>query len=521
MFKGTSFSTGGYSAEYGQALSSALALDSKDKAEMTRTDIGILSVGGDITHTQAWKRGSIIGKIQYTNIRPYFGLINQEIDWEKPPVSIEGSGAFRQQVGKDGMLKVYGNFNHANYSIYQHSIDDYNSKFLYDLTNNYRYLNGFYKEALNDNWIVRGGVSYTYQENDAMVGDDNIVETEKGVHAKTVFEGSLSDKVELKTGAELIQRTYNQQFTFDDGSNLTRAFDEVIAAGFAEADIYTSNKFVTRAGARFEYNNLMDQLSVDPRISLAYKTGTSSQVSFAYGKFRQTAKNELVRINTTLDPEKAEHFILNYQRIENNRTFRVETYYKKYEDLVKYVNDDASVLNNAGNGYAKGIELFWRDNRSLRNTDYWISYSFLDTKRNYLNYPYKAAPTFASKHNFSAVYKYFVQAINSQLGFTYSYTSGRPYNNPNTGKFNNGETPVYSDLSFNWSYLPKPYLIVYLSCTNLLGRDNIFGYEYSTEQNANGIYNSRPVRQAAPRFLFLGIFITLSKDKSVNQLPSL
>ncbi|SKC56008.1 TonB-dependent receptor [Ohtaekwangia koreensis] len=521
MFKGTSFSTGGYSAEYGQALSSALALDSKDKAEMTRTDIGILSVGGDITHTQAWERGSIIGKIQYTNIRPYFGLINQEIDWEKPPVSIEGSGAFRQQVGKDGMLKVYGNFNHANYSIYQHSIDDYNSKFLYDLTNNYRYLNGFYKEALNDNWIVRGGVSYTYQENDAMVDDDNIVETEKGVHAKTVFEGSLSDKVELKTGVELIQRTYNQQFTFDDGSNLTRAFDEVIAAGFAEADIYTSNKFVTRAGARFEYNNLMDQFSVDPRISLAYKTGTSSQVSFAYGKFRQTAKNELVRVNTTLDPEKAEHFILNYQRIENNRTFRIETYYKKYDDLVKYVNNDASILNNAGNGYAKGIELFWRDNRSLRNTDYWISYSFLDTKRDYLNYPYKATPTFASKHNFSAVYKYFVQAINSQLGFTYSYTSGRPYNNPNAGKFNNGKTPVYSDLSFNWSYLPKPYLIVYLSCTNLLGRDNIFGYEYSTEQNANGIYNSRPVRQAAPRFLFLGIFITLSKDKSVNQLPSL
>jgi hypothetical protein len=35
MFKGTSFSTGGYSAEYGQALSSALVLDSKDKGELT------------------------------------------------------------------------------------------------------------------------------------------------------------------------------------------------------------------------------------------------------------------------------------------------------------------------------------------------------------------------------------------------------------------------------------------------------------------------------------------------------
>lgn len=84
MFKGTSFSTGGYSAEYGQALSSVLALDSKDKQEMTRTDFGILSVGGDVSHTQVWDRASLAGKIQYTNIRPYYNLIRQEIDWKVP-----------------------------------------------------------------------------------------------------------------------------------------------------------------------------------------------------------------------------------------------------------------------------------------------------------------------------------------------------------------------------------------------------------------------------------------------------
>jgi hypothetical protein len=55
----------------------------------------------------------------------------------------------------------------------------------------------------------------------------------------------------------------------------------------------------------------------------------------------------------------------------------------------------------------------------------------------------------------------------------------------------------------------------------VLGRDNIFGYEYSTSADAQGIFNNRPIRQAAPRFLFLGIFITLSKDKTTNQLPTL
>ena len=122
---------------------------------------------------------------------------------------------------------------------------------------------------------------------------------------------------------------------------------------------------------------------------------------------------------------------------------------------------------------------------------------------------------------FSAVGKYFVTSWKSQIGATYSYTSGRPYNNPNTEKFNGSQTPYYQDVSVNWSYLPKPSLIIYLSCTNLLGRDNIFGYEYSATPNTEGFYNSRPVGQPAPRFLFVGIFLTISKDKSMNQLPSL
>lgn len=132
-----------------------------------------------------------------------------------------------------------------------------------------------------------------------------------------------------------------------------------------------------------------------------------------------------------------------------------------------------------------------------------------------------AIPSFASKHNISVVAKYFITRLRSQLGATWSFTSGRHYNNPNEPEFNAGRTPSYRDLSFNWSYLPKPYLIVYFSCTNLLGRDNIFGYEYGSVPNDDGLYNSRAVRQPARRFLFLGLFYTISKDKSVNQLPTL
>lgn len=516
MFKGTSFSTGGYSAEYGQALSSALVLNSKDKADMNQTDIGILSVGGDVAQTIAGERSSWTGKLQYTNVTPYFDLIRQRVDWNKAPVSTEGSTAFRQRVGKDGMLKFFGNFNRSNLAMYNHDIAAPENKQLYDLTNKYGYGNGSYQQSLNEKWSIRGGVSYTFNGNFLKLDGQPMSEQEKGVHAKVVVENSLSDKVELRFGTETIARNYSAS-----QNDLSIGFDENISAAFAETEAYANKHLVAKAGARLEHNSLNGKTAVDPRLSVAYKPGSNGQFSFAYGTFRQSAANQYVRYNNNLNSERAEHFIVNYQVITNNRTLRVEGYYKRYNDLVKFTDANMYRPTSDGHGYARGVEFFWRDSKSIKNVDYWVSYSFLDTERDYLAFPYAATPSFASKHNFSFVYKHFITQLKSQLGLTYSFGSGRPYYDPNSEAYNGGRTPFYQDVSANISYLPRNWLIVYASCTNLLGRDNVFGYEFASTPDAAGVYASRPLRQAAPRFAFIGVFITISKNKTVNQLPNL
>jgi hypothetical protein len=523
MFKGTSFSTGGYSAEYGQALSSALVLNSKDGVEMNQTDIGILSVGADVAHTQVWDKASVSGKIQYTDLRPYFGMINQEIDWHSPPVSFEGHAVYRQRVGKDGMLKFYSNYNHSELSMYNHEILNPQSKHLFELDNTYQYNNLSYRQSLNTKWSIRGGTSLTMNKNQIMLDGQPLTESENGIHAKMVLENSVSDKVELRFGTELIDRTYKLFRADELAGTETISFDEPIGAAFIEAELYANNQFVVKVGGRTEYNGMINAWSVDPRASMAYKPWKKGQFSFAYGTFRQSSQNQYLRINQSLGAEKAEHFILNYQVINNDRTFRIETYYKKYDNLIKFDDYNSQVLTNSGKGYAKGLEFFWRDSQTIKNVDYWVSYSLLDTKRDYLGFPGLATPAFASTHNFSFVYKHFVKAIKSQVGFTYSYASGRPYYNPNknSNEFHSDRTPYYQDISLNIAYLPKPNLIVYFSTTNLLGRDNIFGYEYSTGVDGSGKFVNRAIRQPAPRFLFIAVFITLSKNKSVNQLPNL
>jgi hypothetical protein len=275
---------------------------------------------------------------------------------------------------------------------------------------------------------------------------------------------------------------------------------------------------------RVDYSSLQVKTAFAPRFSLAYKSGESSQLSFAYGQFSQQPLSEWLRYASKLDFEKADHYILQYQLIRNDRTLRAEIYHKQYSQLISYKGQapmQIYSLANQGDGYANGFDLFWRDRKSIKNVDYWISYSFLNTQRSYLNFPQKATPTFASAHNISWVYKHFLSGLRTQLGTSVSYSSPRPYHDPNGDGFNAGRTPAYWDVSANAAFLYRQHIIFYVSATNLIGRDNIFGYRYAQQADAEGFYKQEAIRQGATRFLFVGIFITLSQNKTTNQLDNL
>ena len=85
LFKGITFSTGGYSAEYGQALSSILLLSTTDIPDQEKTDISVMSVGGGIGHTEIWGDESLSINTSYINLAPYESLIpsKQGVRWNK------------------------------------------------------------------------------------------------------------------------------------------------------------------------------------------------------------------------------------------------------------------------------------------------------------------------------------------------------------------------------------------------------------------------------------------------------
>ena len=516
LFKGTTFSTGGYSAEYGQALSSALVLNSVDLAPQTQTDVSLMTVGVDATHQHRWENTSLLVKGEYTNLAPYQGLVKQDVAWERAPVSGGGSVALRHKTSAQGMLKLYGYANRGQLALRRPTISGDNSDNI-RVQNDNLYLNGTYQEAFTDRWSLRTGVSYTQDQTATTVNSQLFGESSTGVHTKATVTYDASEYLAIRGGGEHQFDQGVHRYQLAEGE-VVQAWNDQLTAGFVEADVYARSRWVARAGVRGEHSSLSQTTYVAPRLSLAYQTGSASQVSLACGAFTQRPESSLLANGLRLLPERATHYIANYQRSKNGRTFRAEAFQKSYRDLVKTIDRQAT---NRGYGYARGVELFWRDRSSIKNVDYWVSYSLLDTQRDYRDFPTLAPPTFAARHTFSVVYKHFVPSIKTQLGARYSFASGRPYFNPNHDSFHGDRTRSFNNLSLNAAYLIRQHIILYASATNVLGAPNVFGYEYASQPDDQGTYARRVVGPPAPRFFFVGLFITLSRDGKTNQLDNL
>ena len=524
LFKGITFSTGGYSAEYGQALSSVLLLNTTDLPDQEKTDISVMSVGGMVGHTKIWGKQSLSINTSYINLAPYEFLVpsTQGIRWRKPYESISGEAVFRSK-GENNIFKFYTGFNHANLDIEQEDIN-YENFVPFALKNNNLYLNTTYKHFLENDWMFSTGTSISFDKNDIRLLSDNIETKEIATHLKMKLRKNFSSRFQLDFGGEYFNQDYDDVFITANGSGFTSDFKDELIAGYTEANVFFSNRFATKLGLRGEYSQALQSFSLSPRISFAYKSSDKGQFSLAYGDFYQNPSIEYLKFDKSLEYEKTSHFILNYQLMGDGTTFRAEAYYKDYDDLVKF-DTEMPLFNSAyssqGSGYATGLDIFWRDNQNIKNLDYWLSYSYLDTERDYLNFQTKAKPNFAPRHNFSLVTKYWVNDWRSQVGFSFTHASGRPYDNLNTTAFLAEKTKSYNNLSFNWAYLISQQKILYFSVNNVLGFNNINGYQYADVPNMNGVYDRRAIRPPADIFFFVGFFWTISTDKQSNQLDNL
>jgi vitamin B12 transporter len=550
IFKGTVFSAGGYSALYGQALSSALILESIDLPDQSSANLVVSFIGGSAGFQKLSKKKNASWGINYgyTNVYAAFKVLKTKPDYFVIPEYHTGDANFRFKTSKTGFLKYYGYFSHNRVGIRTESLDSIGYKDAFRLKNFNMYHNLSWKENLGNRWKFNTGASYTNNKDNIKGSNQDDANNDVVLtgleyknfglntrgnyfNAKAVFEKRLQGLSAIRFGAEYNYSDDKANYTLYNGQKYLNTIKENLVSGFAETDVYLTNDLAAKLGARMEHSQILDKFNFAPRVSLAYKLGEEGQASLAYGVFYQTPERKYLPSPNELSFAKATHYILQYQKVTSQITFRAEAFYKKYEDLLKtaVINNQQIASSNNGYGYAKGFEIFWRDRKTIKNFDYWISYSYLDTKRDFLNYPAEIQPNFAAKHTANLVLKKFVTRMKTQFNANYVFATGRPYYNIRYDNANNkfaiydqGKTIPYNSLSFSVNYLPNvfkqganKFTVFVFSITNVLGSKQVYGYNYSY----NGL-RKEAIVPPTKTFIYLGAFFSFGVDRTQDVINS-
>ncbi len=545
LFKGNVFSSGGYSALYGQALSSVLILESLDLPEQTSFDFGFspIFVSANYQKLNQKKTASWGVAEVYSNLGLMGKLLNFNTDFEKFPQGYGFDGNFRIKTKKGGFIKYYGSVDENSLAVGSASLEKDTDRNLVSLKGQNMYHNLSYREKFGK-YLLNIGSSYTYNFNDLNFStfknnteQSNMPITNKSnyINAKAVLERKMNRASIIRAGFEL----NNANETMKYGS-FERNYKDLISSFFAETDLIFTNNLSAKIGARAERSSYLDQWNFSPRAALAYRISPQWTTSLAYGIFYQNPESKYIFSNQ-FSFQRADHYIFQVQKNSDGRSLRFEAFYKKYGDLIKTTalsninqsatnNQNQIAYDNSGSGFAKGIELFWRDKKTFKEIDYWLTYSYLDSKRDFLNYPFSLAPNFASKHTFNAVAKKFITNWKTGFNLSYTYSKGRPYyyiitKGDNNGKLVNvlddsGRLKDYSGLNFSVNYVPsigkkdaKSFTVFVLSINNILGNKNIYGYNYSSDGKSR-----TAVVPPVNTFIFVGVFVSFGVDKTNDAI---
>ncbi|MFD1816473.1 Outer membrane receptor proteins, mostly Fe transport [Pseudarcicella hirudinis] len=525
LFSGNFFSSGGYSAMYGQALSSTLILDTRKLPDRSTFNLNVGSIGANMEFNKLLpdKKQSFGASLNYSNLQPYYQVVKQYRDFTTGPAYLDATVNYRLKVSKNGYLKFLGMYGNNAVSFYENNLDQVNLKNYLGLKSKNLYGNISFSNFIGNGTFIQTGLSYSSQRNqyelDTLAADQSVqmpknqrIVDGEVFQARAVIRKILSPVTDLYTGMEYFYSNdeINNIQTLS-GKALSGLVKDHYWAGFAESNWKLSDKIEGRTGVRLEYSSVLRQWAFSPRATINYTFAPKSRLFFSYGDFYQKPLSDYL----TVEPEKrtfqkSTHYILGFQKEYKTNLIRMELYHKDYSGLIKTIPD----INSNGKGYAQGAEVFWKNSTMIRNLEYWISYSYLDTKREYLNFPVQARPNFAAEHTASLALRRYFSPISTNIGLTYTYASGRPYFNPNRSAedFMKDKTIDYHNIGLTVAHLAtvfKANAIIVGTVSNLLGNEQVFGYKYS----AIDFSKRQAITPMASRFFYLGIFLNWGIDK--------
>ena len=535
LVSGTFFSSGGFSARYGNALSGILALQSLGRPNQPQYhfNIGLAALSAGLSvpiNNQLGLRFSG----NRSNTALMFRVNGRYAEFTRHPRGSDANLSLNYDYSATGRLKLFAYVAESAIGV---RVDQPSFDGVFNSDDTNQLYNLQWSELPAENWLVQASLSLNRYRTRRNLGVFDLTQEDQTYKLRVDSEVGLGKRVKMAFGSEreLTRNRFLGRFpetdVLDPAAAFTAvdaSFDAVRTGGYLEGQVQLGGRLVAKAGVRADHHNLAGQTTLDPRASLFYRLAPDHTLRVAWGRYHQFPAPQFYAPdygNPALQAQQAVHYILGYEYRRDDVQVRAEAYYKQYDRLL--LEDEALQFTNGSHGYARGVDLFFKRGVLFQDKlNGWISYSFLQSKRLQTReteagaVPEFAPSSFDITHNLTVVAKYGV-TDRITTGLTYRFATGRPFTPvvrarrhpqfgfylPFEGPVNSERLPDFHRLDASFSYLlplkGQDFAVFYVGISNLLNRQNVLGYDYSLD------YRRRTPRKTNfSRFVYFGVTVT-------------
>lgn len=493
LLDGIFFSSGGFGARFGNALSGIVSLRTLGRpAKHGGTlAVGLGAVGGSGALALSRTLG-LRGTLTRFSTRPIFWLNGSTREYRPAPNGLDASVSGTWSYRETGEIKLFAISQTNRLGVLQDDPDE----------------SGTYRTRTRSSVAIlswRDSFGRFSQTASLSVGARRQRE-EFGTFALDIdtdiahlftYSGfDAGSRVTLRAGGEWERLAVRFEGRKGIAIN-SHATDDRIA-GFLEGDLRVTSRLSITPGIRTDRASLPGKRTLDPRLAAAWLAGGDATVTLAAGVYHQVAEPLFYDRELGvpgLPPMRSEQVVGGFQAGEGERILRIELYAKRYHDLVQMnlLNDVVS----GGVGNANGVDFFLKGNAPWRFKGR-VAYSYIHARRTEPNTGVLASAPADVTHALTLILERPLGAA-MNAGMAAHYATGRPYTEVLSANFDPGQNryvPVFgapmgsrvpelirfdANLSRLISLGPNGLLVVYVSVNNLLDRKNIYQYTYNRD----------------------------------------
>ena len=537
MVQGTAFSTGGFSARYGNALSAVLAMESLDMPLQRSYTLGLGlaagAVGLDLPLIDDKLGLRFTGNRSFTDL--LFRINGHRDKFITTPQGHDGNLNLIYEYSPTGRFEFFS-FNAGDRIGVRVAAPSFDG--LYRSRTD-RALHNLQWTDVLAGWSIQTSASLNQHTTRRQLGNLDLAPRDWTGKIRTDWEYALDAFGILRLGAEMEHADNRFVGSIPQGDildpeaevfELDTSYGARRSGAYFEVDFKPVRRIVANVGMRADHHNLSDGFVLDPRLSARYQFSEDTNARLAWGIYHQFPapfRYNPTSGNPSLGPQRAQHWIGGLHHERGELLVRLEAYYKPYRDLVL---DDAELnLANAGNGQASGVDFFCKYGGFLNTRlSGWMAYSLLRSRRLQVRHigfetrREEAPSPFDITHNLTLVTKMRIVRTLSG-GLTLRYATGRPitpivdavsvvdksYYLPVEGPVGSERLPSFQQIDGQLSYVhffgSGHQAVFYLAIDNLLNRANVLDYDYSID------YTQRQPRTTLfRRSIYFGTTVSLN-----------